>query len=210
MFWMYPTPKSHQVTYVSYDASKRSHFCKPGENWGAFTAQECDWIISLSKYFQCRQPTVDKKPQLHRRQVTTWQIDYSQECKWLWERLSNNLIYANNKWWNFDIYGILESLQLLCYDASNGDGNNKDRYVKHIDYNQTTQNRKITFSVQLSNPQDYEGGDLKVYARKEAENLPNSRGTMIMFPSFMLHEVTPITRGKRWALVCWASGPQFR
>lgn len=210
MFWMYPTPKFHQVTYASYDASKASHFCKPGENWGAFTAQECDSIIALSKVFESRRPTVDGIYQPKRRQVTAWKIDYSEEISWLWQRLSNNINYTNNQWWNFDIYGILESLHLLCYDASHGDGKNKDRYVKHIDYNQTTQNRKITFSIQLSDPEDYEGGNLRLYAGKEPEILPDSRGTMIMFPSFILHEVVPIVRGKRWALVCWASGPHFR
>lgn len=210
MFWMYPTPKYHQVTYVSYDASQASHFCKPGENWGAFTAAECDSIIALSTLFESRKPTVDGKFQPDKRQVTAWKIDYSQEINWLWERLSNNINYANRQWWNFNIYGILESLHLLCYDANNGDGKYKDGYIRHIDYNQHTHNRKITFSIQLSDPQDYEGGNLKLYASKKPEPLPRSRGTMVMFPSYILHEVAPMVRGKRWALVCWASGPHFR
>lgn len=210
MFWMYPTPKSRQVSFASYDASQPRNFCQPGENWGAFTAQECDRIIALSKTCPSRRPTVDGKVKPHMRQVSAWQVDYSEETKWLWERLSNNIIYANNSWWNYEIYGILDSLQLLCYNADGKDGFYKDRYVKHIDFNQMTHNRKITFSIQLSDPKDYEGGELKLYVRREAEKLPNSRGTMLLFPSFVLHEVTPMYNGQRWALVSWASGPQFR
>ncbi len=124
--------------------------------------------------------------------------------------MTNNIKYANYKWWNYDIYGILEPLQILCYEASHNQENIQDHYSKHIDNQEFYSNRKISFSVQLSQAQDYEGSELKLYGDREAEKLPKDRGTMILFPSFILHEVTPITQGKRWALVGWVSGPQFR
>lgn len=208
--WIYPQQKYHQVKYSCYDASKPEHFCKPGENWGAFTAEECEWIISFSKQIPPNQGTVDGKVKPEFRQVNVWGISYSESTKWLWEKLTNNVKYANSKWWNYDIYGIVDNLQLLCYSASNSQKNINGHYIKHIDNGDYHYYRKISFSVQLSDTKDYEGSELKLYTKREAEKLPKARGTMVMFPSFMLHEVTPITRGKRWALVSWVSGPQFR
>ena len=210
MVWIYPEQKHHHIKYACYDASQKQHFCKPGENWGAFTAKDCERVISLSKQIQPAKSTVDGKSKPEYRQVKVWGIHYSESTKWLWERLTKSVKYANYKWWNYDIYGILDPLQILCYDASNNQQNIRDHYSKHLDNGDLYYHRKISVSIQLSEPQDYEGSELKLYTSREAEKLPKSRGTMVLFPSFVLHEVTPITKGKRWALVCWVSGPQFR
>jgi PKHD-type hydroxylase len=69
----------------------------------------------------------------------------------------------------------------------------------------------LSISVQLSDPSEYEGGDLQfslygdrtVIAEKE-------QGTMVIFPSYMRHRVTPVTRGTRRSLVTWITGPPFR
>jgi PKHD-type hydroxylase len=37
-----------------------------------------------------------------------------------------------------------------------------------------------------------------------------SRGTVTMFPSYLLHRVTPVTSGERYSLTIWAHGPAFR
>ena len=212
MVWIITQQKYRQTKYACYDGSQKDHFCKPDENWGAFTAQECERVISLSKQIKPSKPIVDGKVNPEIRQVNAWGVSYSESTRWLWERLVNSVKYANSKWWNYDIYGIIDYLQLLCYEASNNQKQKsiQDHYNKHIDNGELYYYRKISISVQLSDPQDYEGSELKLYTRREAENLPKARGTMILFPSFVLHEVTPIIKGKRWALVCWVCGPQFR
>ncbi|NEN88887.1 MAG: 2OG-Fe(II) oxygenase [Okeania sp. SIO3H1] len=210
MVWISPEQKYRQITYACYDASQKEHFCQPGENWGALTEKECDWVISLSKQIKPSNPTVDGKLKPEVRQVKAWGVNYSASTRWLWERLTNSVKYANNKWWNYDIYGIIDSLQLLCYEASNNQENIQDHYNKHLDNGDIYYYRKISISIQLSNPQDYEGSQLKLYTNRDPEKLPKERGTMVLFPSIILHEVTPITQGKRWALVCWVGGPQFR
>ena len=210
MVWIYPEQKYRQITYACYDGSKKEDFCQPGENWGALTEKECDWVISLSKKIKPSNPTVDGKLNSDFRKVTAWGVNYSASTRWLWERLTNSVKYANNKWWNYDIYGIVDSLNLLCYEASDNQENIQDHYSKHLDNGELYYYRKISISVQLSNPQDYEGSELKLCTNREPEKLPKGRGTMVFFPSIILHEVTPITRGKRWALICWVGGPQFR
>jgi PKHD-type hydroxylase len=70
--------------------------------------------------------------------------------------------------------------------------------------------RKLSLSVQLSEPEDYEGGSLLLYNGEEPMTLPKTRGTGLFFPSYSLHEVTPVTKGIRYSLVAWFLGPRFK
>ena len=70
--------------------------------------------------------------------------------------------------------------------------------------------RKLSLSVQLTDPSQYEGCDLQFQVSDKVGVAPRKRGTVIAFPSFFLHRVTPIISGTRKALVAWATGPEFR
>jgi predicted 2-oxoglutarate/Fe(II)-dependent dioxygenase YbiX len=69
--------------------------------------------------------------------------------------------------------------------------------------------RKLTIIFQLSDPTDYAGGRLQIFGN-EIEDLPAERGTVVAFPSFLVHRVTPVTSGIRRALVSWIAGPRLR
>jgi predicted 2-oxoglutarate/Fe(II)-dependent dioxygenase YbiX len=82
-------------------------------------------------------------------------------------------------------------------------------FGKHVDnYYGLTQSldRKITLSVQLTDPTEYQGGTFNVLNRKY--KLP--KGSIIAFPSFFTHEVEPIIIGIRWSLIGWAWGPYWK
>jgi hypothetical protein len=66
--------------------------------------------------------------------------------------------------------------------------------------------RKISMSIQLTDPSEYDGGDLVLSYIK----LPKEKGTMIFFPSFYPHHVEKITRGNRWSVISWAWGPYWK
>jgi PKHD-type hydroxylase len=70
--------------------------------------------------------------------------------------------------------------------------------------------RKFSISVQLSDPSDYEGCNLEFQAGNKVETAPRTLGAVIAFPSYVLHRVTPCTRGTRKALVAWTTGPKLR
>ena len=70
--------------------------------------------------------------------------------------------------------------------------------------------RKISASLQLSSPTDYNGGEMLIKSNREAIISPKELGTLIVFPSFLLHKVKPIISGQRESLVIWISGPPFR
>ena len=70
--------------------------------------------------------------------------------------------------------------------------------------------RKLSFSLQLSDPEDYNGGDLVIYNGNKPVKTKRQRGYMLVFPSFSVHEVTKLTKGTRYSLVGWIAGENFK
>ena len=110
----------------------------------------------------------------------------------------------NDKYFKFDIFGVTEGLQFTSYKAPG------DKYGKHVDRSLGTVVRKLSISIQLSDPQEYKGGELCFYDSAEKQLAPQNQGTFIIFPSFVQHEVMPITQGERHSLVCWITGKPFK
>ena len=117
----------------------------------------------------------------------------------------NNL---NSFHWKFDITNSKENFQYTEYNS-----NVKGHYDWHVDIGPgQTCCRKLSMVVQLSDPKEYEGGDLLVFdpvVSKENfpyKKVPKKKGSVILLPSFMPHKVTPVTGGTRKSLVWWVGG----
>ena len=72
--------------------------------------------------------------------------------------------------------------------------------------NFTGPTRKISFSLGLSNSNEYEGGDLVIKTSFKENHYKLDRGDIIVFPSWVLHKVTSVTKGKRRVVVGWGEG----
>ena len=108
--------------------------------------------------------------------------------------------------WSFEVDGIARHLQATRY-ADTG----KQHYDWHLDWGGgRTQFRKITMVVHLSEPGSFGGGVLQVTNGALPMETTPPAGTVTMFPSFLLHRVTPVTSGVRSAAVSWIMGPSFR
>ena len=70
-----------------------------------------------------------------------------------------------------------------------------------------TQRRKISIVLQLSDPEEYEGGELEMFVSKDIQKIPKKKGAAVLFPSYCMHRVTPVTKGERRSIVLWVSGP---
>ena len=68
----------------------------------------------------------------------------------------------------------------------------------------------LQFTYYSSSPDEYEGGELKLYNSSEPDIIKKERGLVVTFPSYTLHEVTPVTKGDRYSLVAWVHGPAFK
>ena len=119
-------------------------------------------------------------------------------------KLAQLAIQVNFERYRFDLMGFYEPIQVAEYGVG-------DFFDWHSDFGQgASSTRKLSLSVQLSDPDEYEGGDLEFMINTDAIKAPRTKGTVIIFPSFVLHRVTPITAGIRRSMVGWVTGVPFR
>lgn len=132
---------------------------------------------------------------------------------WIPQNQSNLKLYksvaefvksVNDQLYGFDISGFTEPIQYSEYPKGAG------YYDWHMDIGPKAERRKISLVIQLSSPEDYEGGEFEVMNSKNVQVAPKDVGTAIIFPSYMLHRVTPVTKGVRKSLAAWISGPRFK
>ena len=144
----------------------------------------------------------DKNP---RRSNISWLK--SETYDWVYEKLQLVINHVNLTNFNKMLYGI-EALQYSEYDSSY-----KGFYGPHIDVTSNTEPviRCLSFSLQLSKPEDYVGGELKIYNHVNSMSYISEKtyGSITFFDSSLLHEVTPVTSGFRRALVGWVAGPRI-
>ena len=132
-------------------------------------------------------------------------LERNAETALLYERLAQLVAKLNSDIYRFDVTD-LEKIQYSIYDGAEG-----GHYGWHMDHGpHNPKPRKLSMSVQLTDPSQYEGCDLQFQVSDKIGSAPRQRGAVIVFPSFVLHRVTPITSGVRKALVVWATGPEFR
>lgn len=119
----------------------------------------------------------------------------------LFHKILYQVHYANTNAFDFELSGIYHDLQVLKYTHQT-----QQHYDWHIDISGgPAYGRKISYIIQLSDESEYEGGDLEVFDGN-SHIAPKKQGTVIMFPSYICHRVSPVTKGTRWSLVIWIQG----
>jgi PKHD-type hydroxylase len=103
--------------------------------------------------------------------------------------------------WNFNLSHFKEDLQLGQYIEGEG------HYDWHMDVGENASTRKLSVSIQLSDPEEYEGGELNFFINRNEIKAPKTKGTVVIFPSFFMHKVSMVTKGVRKSLVIWVHGP---
>lgn len=139
----------------------------------------------------------------YRKSEIAW-LDDNSETRWIYEKIAELCKIANRTMWNFDIWGYQDSYQYTVYYGDGG------HYDWHVDLGPGISNRKISVVLQLSDPEEYDGGDLQMNPGGQILTVPKGLGTICFFPSFMLHRVTPLNSGVRKSLVNWFCGANFR
>ena len=169
----------------------------------AFTPEECDKIIKIGKDKALTKGGVIGKSELNiRSSQITWLVP--NDLEWVYRKITDIVLNLNDKFFEFDIYGITERLQFTNYKAPS------DNYGKHVDKAQNFPVRKLSVSIQLTDPKEYEGGELYLYDNEEGVEMKKEKGDLILFPSYTLHEVKPVTKGERNSLVTWVTGKPFK
>ena len=189
----------------------------------AISSQNCKKIIEIFKHSKTEKGKIAarrNKKELRGRlrpTIRTGAVVFTRES-WIYD-LINPFIHEFNKrsGWNFQ-WDWNEDAQITCYTKGDHYTWHPDQSplpYKHHHLNFNNKMRKLSLTLQLSDPADYKGGDLEFAWLRQGkcviERQPEwkERGTIIIFPSFMTHRITPITKGKRWSLVNWSVGRPF-
>lgn len=175
---------------------------------GCFSKQECEQIIAIGKYLQA----IDGKISSSGVKAGDWETEHkirksvvrclppTSETEWIFAKMEKVVEFANQHF-RYDLYGF-ERFQYASYTEGG-------HYNWHIDLGPGQESsRKLSISLQLSNPADYQGGQLEFVGETSAGD--NDQGSVIIFPSFLGHRVTPVLSGIRHAIVAWVHGPAFR
>ena len=162
-----------------------------------------------------------KNLQKKRKSEIVWVND-----QWIYKEI-HPFIHEANKTagWNFD-WDFSESCQFTKYGVGQHYGWHCDSwdkpYDKPDDLNSHGKIRKLSVTVSLSDPSEYEGGNLEFDFRNQVDWERNKkskikecteirpRGSIIVLPSFVWHRVNPVTKGTRYSLVIWNLGRPFR
>lgn len=171
----------------------------------ALSDQECDNIIEECKKVESQEGTVfgDDEYANFRNSTIRW---VHNKVQGLDELIWKYVNVANRNSFNVDVTNIFE-IQFTEYH-----GTEQQYYSWHDDVDWTGTylfDRKLSFVLQLSDPDDYEGGQFVA----EYFTVPKEfqkRGSIIVFPSMLKHQVTPVTKGTRYSLVSWIEGPRWR
>ena len=134
------------------------------------------------------------------KSIRNSKLNWWYESHWTCSVISHYIGLANRKYWEYDL-NLLESIQISVY-LENG------HYDWHSDYgtsNRGDWTRKLSASVLVSDPSEYEGGDLEfIDYHGNVINTPKEKGTIIVFDSRVPHRV------RRVSLVTWMYGPKLK
>lgn len=181
----------------------------------AFTSEEIDHIVAYCEQQELESGTTfggKTKEEIEQYRVSDIKfLERNAETAWIFDRLNFVLQSANEMFYGFEINGY-DSIQFTTYKSDR-----QGRYDWHMDMAlgelhdsiNLVQTRKLSLTLCLND--DYEGGEFQINAGREefAESVPVKKGRAILFPSFIIHRVKPVTQGTRKSLVVWAVGPKF-
>ena len=131
-----------------------------------------------------------------------------EENRWVFNKLNSFVKMINDKFYGLDLIGY-NAFQFSTYNAKE-----KGHYDWHVDSYMGNMNpqgnglqRKLSMTLLLND--DFEGGNFEINLSKP-QKIDVKKGRAIFFPSFVLHRVTPVTKGIRKSLVIWVEGPRWK
>lgn len=172
-----------------------------------FSDEEYNYINNLQELYQFEKATViddsvNSENQARKSEIK-W-LHHDEKSDWLYNKIETMVMEANQTW-GFDLYSIKDSIQYTEYYEGGG------HYNWHMDTGPSPiNNRKISITIQLSSPDEYEGGNLDIWTGNGIQTCPKQKGVAILFPSYMLHRITPVSSGIRKSLVLWVGGSPYR
>ena len=174
----------------------------------ALSPETVQQIIACGEAEEAHAATISNRDQL-REQVRSSKVRWIGD-QWIRDRLWEFVKQANINAFGVDVMNVAE-LQFTEYHATeNG------HYDWHHDVHwqqdgelKTNADRKLSITVQLSDSSEYRGGEFE-FDECQTPTDARAKGTVLVFPSYLRHRVSPVTSGTRKSLVAWFHGPRWR
>ena len=173
---------------------------KCGVRESFLSAGECTALLSYLEPDKVKEGTVSKSNvvnyNIRKNRVRFLRKEQHPELSWLFERINHTVQEFTAIHFGISLGGLQHNfLQLGKYDKS-------DFYSWHQDSGRGI-NRQVSFSIQLSEADTYQGGELQLLTREGLQHTNKQIGSLSIFTSSTVHRVAPITEGTRCSLVGW-------
>lgn len=168
---------------------------------GALSPDECRAVTEMGERLPRTDGRVELGPETYRVSHIAW-VEPQPENHWLYHRLA--VLFAQaNRHFGFELTGFVDAIQYTVYGE-------EQHFDWHLDIgSDQTSARKLSMSIQLSDPGSYTGGELELISIGTGVE-SRQHGSATFFPSYLAHRVKPVTSGVRRSLIAWAYGPAFR
>ena len=179
---------------------------------GLFSDEELDQICEYCEQFPKETGTIGDavKDEEFRKSTISW-IGKNQDSDWFFSRIESAVNKLNSKFYGFDLYR-LNHMQYTLYEKDQSHYSwHWDMYTGNsLENLNNTEQRKLSAVLQLSDANDYVGGDFEYNSGSIIQTAEKKKGLLITFPSFVIHRVVPVESGVRKTLVAWFTGPDWR
>lgn len=171
---------------------------------GVFDADACRQIVAMHAGRDPMVSEMEVDDVSIRSTDLYWLLPEHDGTDWVYERLRAVVHDYNDRTYRFEIDGCMD-LQLTHYKTG-------QHYGWHAALSgRFSSRRKLSMSVLLSDPGDFEGGDIQFFESDDHKpSIPLGMGDAVIFPSWYKHRVLEVLEGDRWSLVSWWTGPPFR
>jgi len=182
------------------------------QNWAFrekfFSPDECDRVLAFLNSFPPKDVVMRTDEGLSSaadlRRSCVAMIPWIKDAEWIYQRLAAAVLECNKAIYNFQLSGIVEGIQIDQYPTGGF-------FDWHQDFGPRESSiRKLSLIAQLSDANQYQGGDLELFSGRGPQKAIRTRGSLMIFPSFVPQRITPITGGTRNSLLAWVSGPAFK
>jgi PKHD-type hydroxylase len=185
----------------SSDLADSASSCSVWLRRRAFSARECREVLALAGALPLQVGLEEDLAPGFRRAQVAW-IKPTAGSHWLFSK-TERLFAAAQQEFGFDLDGLVEPIQYTRY----GPGGFLEWHMDLIPDGSLV--RKLSLSVQLTQPDEYQGGELEFFGSDACEDF-RAQGAAVLFPSYLMHRVSRVLAGTRHALVAWAYGSRFR